>query len=297
MPKVFVRLAVPLAIGLLCLIWSSTWYGIRICLQEQPPLTSAAIRFLVAGLAMAAVAPWLRARENVPSPPAWLWLTAGLLSFSGSYGILYFAEQFVPSGIAAVLWGIFPLLMAVSGMLFLGERLGMRKLLGMLIAFGGILLVFGGGLGGIDVDNAHYALVLLLSPVVSAVGTTLIKKFGSGTSSVVLNRNGMLVGSLCLAAAALMLEQPLDATWSPRGVLALAYLALFGTALTFGIYFWLLRTTPASRLALITYVTPVLAMVLAAAVGDGDMDGNAWAGTVAVALGIVLVVSKGRAAG
>ncbi|MCB9885403.1 MAG: EamA family transporter [Planctomycetes bacterium] len=290
------RFVVPFAIGLLCLVWSSTWYGIRICLLEQPPLTSAAVRFLVAGLAMAAVAPRLRAREDAPAPPAWLWLTAGALSFAGSYGILYHAEQFVPSGIAAVLWGIFPLLMAVSGLLFLGERLGLRKLLGMLIAFGGIVTVFGGGLGGIDAGNVHYALVLLLSPVVSAVGTTLIKKFGSGTSSVVLNRNGMLVGSVWLGIAAFVLEDPLAATWSLRGVLALTYLALFGTALTFGIYFWLLRTTPASRLALITYVTPVLAMALGAAVGDGDMDKNAWAGTAAVVFGIGLVVSKGRAA-
>ena len=77
-----------------------------------------------------------------------------------------------------------------------------------------------------------------------------------------------------------------------RGVLALLYLSLFGTTMTFGIYFWLLRTTPASRLALITYVTPVIAMLIGAAVADGTVDSYAWAGTGLVVLGIVLVVTK-----
>lgn len=297
MPSLPNRLAVPLAIALLCLVWSSTWYGIRICLDEQPPLTSAALRFLIAGLVMSLAAPVLRARENAPSPPAWLWLAAGATVFAGSYGVLYWAEQVVPSGIAAVLWGIFPLLMAASGYLFLGESLRPRKALGVLIAFVGIVIVNSGNLGGIASEKAHYAWLLLLSPVVSAIGTTLIKRFGSGTSSVLLNRNGMLVGAALLGLAAGLVEEPGRATWSVRGLLALLYLSVFGTAMSFGIYFWLLRTTPASRLALITYVTPVLAMLLGAVVGDGQMDGRAWLGTVAVVLGVGLVVSTPRASG
>ncbi len=285
------RLAAPAAIALLCVIWGSTWYGIRICLEDQPPLTSASLRFLLAGAAIALALPCLRAREKAPAPPAWLWLTAGATSFGGSYGILYWAEQVVPSGIAAVLWGVFPLLMAASGVLFLGERLGVRKIAGVLVAFVGIVVVFGGGLGGIDRGNVGYALLLLGSPVVSAVGTTLIKKYGSGTSSLVLNRNGMFVGAALLGGAAVLLESPGDIVWTLRGTLALVLLALLGTALAFGVYFWLLRTTPASRLALITYVTPVLAMLLGAAVGDGAMDAMAWLGTGLVVAGVGLVVT------
>ena len=126
----------PLLIALLCAIWGSTWFGIRICLHDQPPLTSAALRFLLAGLAMAALAPRLRRFDTAPPPPRWLWLTAGATSFAGSYGILYAAETVVPSGIAAVLWAIFPLLMAGSGVLVLGERVAPRQWLGFVVPRG-----------------------------------------------------------------------------------------------------------------------------------------------------------------
>lgn len=282
----------PLLIALLCLIWGSTWFGIRICLHDQPPLTSAALRFLLAGLAMTALAPRLRRFDTAPPPPRWLWLTAGATSFAGSYGILYAAETVVPSGIAAVLWAIFPLLMAGSGVLVLGERIAPRQWLGFVVAFSGIVAVFGGNLGSTDAKSLPWALLILLSPIVSALGTTLIKKFGSGTSSVLLNRNGMLFGALLLGAAAVLVEDPRTIVWTWPAVLATLYLALFGTALSFGVYFWLLRTAPASQLALISYVTPVLAMLLGAAVGDGEADPMAWVGTALVVTGVALVVRK-----
>ena len=211
------RVTTSLAIGLLCLVWGSTWYGIRICLEEQPPLTSAAVRFFVAAIAMAALAPVLRRREGVPSPKPWLWIASGLTNFAGTYGILYVAELVVPSGPAAVLWGVFPLLMAASGALFLGERLSARQIVGTLVAFSGILTVFGGSLGDFDSGNLGYSLLLVVSPLVAAIGTTLVKKYGSGTSSVLLNRNGMLLGALALAGAALLLEDPTTAVWSTSG--------------------------------------------------------------------------------
>jgi drug/metabolite transporter (DMT)-like permease len=280
-------------IALLCLVWSSTWFAIRVCVRDQPPLTSAALRFVLAGVLMALLAPRLRKLEKAPSPPPprWLWLTAGGTNFAGSYGILYVTETVVPSGIAAVLWGIFPLLMAGSGVLVLGERIAARQWLGFVVAFFGIVTVFGGNLGGQE-DALGPALCLLLSPIVSAVGTTLIKKFGSGTSSVVLNRNGMLFGAGLLGTAALLREDPLHVVWTWNSFLATVYLGAFGTALTFGVYFWLLRTAPASQLSLISYVTPILALLFGAAVGDGTMDTMAWLGGALVVLGVALVVRK-----
>lgn len=280
-------------VALLCAIWGSTWFAIRICLHDQPPLCSAALRFVVAGLVMAALAPRLRKLENAPPPPRWLWLVTGATNFAGSYGILYAAEASVPSGIAAVLWAIFPLLMAGSGVLWLGERIAPRQWLGFVVAFAGIATVFGGDRGGGDA-RVGPALLLLLSPIVSAVGTTLVKRCGGGTSSVLLNRNGMLFGAVLLVAAAAALEDPAAMGWTPPAVLATLYLAVFGTATSFGVYFWLLRKAPASQLSLISYVTPVLAMGLGAAVGDGAMDAAAWVGTALVTGGVALVVRRAR---
>jgi drug/metabolite transporter (DMT)-like permease len=279
-------------VAALCLVWSSTWWAIRVCLEEHPPLSSCAARFAVAGVAMALVAPRLRAREQAPPPPTWLWVVCGLSNFSAGYGVLYVAETVVPSGIAAVLWAIFPLLMAGSATAFLGERLRLLQWLGFAVSFAGIVVVFSGDLGGVDEHNVGYAWLLLLSPVIATFGTTLVKKYGSDASSVVLNRNGMLLGAAALAVAAWLREDPLAMTWSPRVVTATLYLALMGTTMTFGVYFWLLRTAPASMLALINYVTPILAMALAALVGDGELGARSWAGAGLVVLGIALVVRR-----
>ena len=280
-------------VTLLCLIWGSTWWAIRLCLHDQPPLWSAAMRFLLAGLTLGALMPKLRRIDRGPAPPRWLWLAAGATNFAGSYGVLYIAEQFVPSGLAAVLWSIFPLLMAISGVLVLGETLRVMQWLGFVVSFAGIVVVFAGtGDAGDGAVPIGACLLLLLSPLVSAVGTTLIKKFGHGSSSLQLNRNGMLTGSLLLFVAAAALERGQPMQWSWSGTLALLYLAIAGTALTFGVYFWLLQRVPASRLSLVSYVTPVLAVVLGVLVGDGASTTSLWLGTALVTAGVALVVRR-----
>jgi drug/metabolite transporter (DMT)-like permease len=242
---------------------------------------------------MALLAPRLRRAEAGPPPPVRLWAASGATNFAGSYGIIYVVEQHVPSGIAAVLWSIFPLLMAASSVLFLGERLRARQVLGFVVSFAGIVTVSSGDLGG---GSAHLgaALLLLVSPLLSATGTTLVKRFGSGTSSVLLNRNGMVLGAMLLSVTALLREDPAAIVWTTNGVLALLYLALFGTAFTFGVYFWLLRTAPASLLSLISFVTPILAMLLSALVGDGTIEPRDWLGALLVVGGVALVVVRSR---
>lgn len=288
------RSRVPLLVALLCLVWGSTWWAIRLCLEVQPPLLSAAMRFWIAGFVMVGLSPLLRRIDHAPPPPRWLWLMAGCTNFAGTYGTIYVAEQFVPSGISAVLWSIFPLLMAGSATAFLGERLRRRQVAGFLVSFAGIVVVSAGDLGGGGSDNIGAALLLLLSPFLSALGTTLVKKYGSGASSVLLNRDGMLLGAALLTVAGAWREDPHAIVWTTRGTLALVYLAVFGTALTFGVYFWLLRRAPASKLSLISYVTPILAMLLSAVVGDGAIAPGDWIGAGLVVAGIALVVARFR---
>jgi drug/metabolite transporter (DMT)-like permease len=283
---------VSLSVLVLCLVWSSTWWAIRLSLLDLPPCTAAAARFLFAGALMTGAASALRGREHGTAPPPWLWVTMAVCNFAASYGILYATETVVPSGIAAVLWAVFPVLMAVSGHLFLGERVRPRQALGFLIATAGTVTMFCGDLGGQHEALLLPALLLLASPIVSAVGTTLVKRHGQGHSSLLLNRNAMLLGGALLAGAALLLERPATAVWSPRAIVATVYLGAVGTALTFGLYFWLLRWAQASRLGLISYVTPSLALLFGWLVGDGTLDAATLAGGGLVAVGIALVVSR-----
>lgn len=285
---------VRMLVAVLCVVWSSTWWAIRQGLEELPPLRSAAARFLIAGAVMSIAFARLAHREGGTPPPRWLWATMGVCNFALSYGILYWTETRVPSGIAAVLWAVFPILMATSGRLWLGERIRGRQACGFVLGAIGTAVMFAGDLGGDRAAVLPFALLLLLSPVVSAVGTTLVKRHGGGHSSLLLNRNAMLLGGVLLALAAAVFERDEPMHLGPRGIVATLYLALVGTCVTFGIYFWLLRSAQASRLSLISYVTPCLALAFAWLVGDGELDGRTLLGCACVALGIGLVVAPPR---
>lgn len=282
------------ALALLCLLWGSTWVIIKFGLRDLPPFTSAAVRFALAGAVMAAVAPFLRAREGGAAPPARLWIALGTLNFALSYGIVYRTETYLPSGLTAVLWGVYPMMMAIIGHLALpGERLRGTQAWGFLVGFLGLVLLYAVDVSELGPDTLGVALLLLASPLVSAIGTALIKLQGAGVSSVALNRNAMLLGALLLSLAAWILEREREAHWSATAVASVLYLAIFGTVVTFGLYFWLLRTIEANRMGLIAYVTPAVALLLGTSVGGEAITPSMVAGAGLV-LGGVLLVARGK---
>lgn len=287
--------AIRLWMGLLCLIWGSTWLVIRGGLRDLPPFTSAGVRFLVAFLVMLALAPRLARREGGRRPGLGLTLAMGTLNFGVSYGIVYWSETILPSGLVSVLWSVFPLMMAVSGHFTLpNERLHPKQWGGFVFAFLGVLLLFATDIRALGPAAIPAGLVLLLSPAVSTVGTTLVKKYGEGVSSVLLNRNGMLVGAVMLLACAGLMESGADVHWTARAIASVAYLAVFGTVVTFGIYFWLMRFAPAYQLSLIAFIIPAIALTLGAAVGGEPVGTNTIGGTAAILVGVAFVLGGKR---
>ncbi|HLQ36768.1 MAG TPA: DMT family transporter, partial [Planctomycetota bacterium] len=182
-------LVVNSSIALCCLIWGSTWQVIEQGLRDLPPFTAAAARFLLAGLLMSAAAPWLHRHEGGAPPPRFLWITLGSCTFFGSYGIVYQAETRLAPGVTAVLFAVFSLLMAIAGYLFLGERVSMRQAIGFVLGFLGVAWLFVSDLALLGSDVLGAALLMLGSPLLSAVGTTVTKRCGRNVSSVLLNRN------------------------------------------------------------------------------------------------------------
>lgn len=289
-PKSPSGFTVALLLALLCAIWGSTWIVIRGGLEVLPPFTSAAARFVVAAFAMTLVTAFLRKREGGTSPPAWLWVTLGTLNFFGSYAIVYHTETLLPSGLVALLWGVFPMLSALAGHFFVaGERLRAAHWVGFGLGLAGLALLFLTDVANFGPEGIPAAAVLLLSPIVSTIGNTAAKRSGKGVSSLELNRNGMALGALLLSALAFATEDPLSVPWNAQALLTVAYLALAGTVLTFGLYYWLMRHVPANKLSLIAYVTPVVALGLGWAFGEPL---TAWTagGAVLIVGSVALVV-------
>jgi drug/metabolite transporter (DMT)-like permease len=279
-------------IALCCVIWGSTWQVIRAGLADLPPLTSAAARFLLAGLLMAALAPWLHRHEGGSRPRAFVWLSVGTFNFAASYALVYVCETVLSGGVSAVIWASFPLLMAGAGALCLNERLRPRQLAGIGTSCGGMVWLFWGDLQRLGPDVLSMALLLLLSPAISTVGTVVLKKYGSGSSSVLVNRNAMLFGAALLTVAAFAVEQPTAVAWSGRGVASVLYLAAVGTCLSFGAYHWCLRWAPANRVSLIAFVTPCISVSIDWLFGLAVPSASMLGAGALIICGVVLVVRR-----
>jgi drug/metabolite transporter (DMT)-like permease len=280
-------------VGVLCLIWGSTWIVIKGGLRDLPPFTSAGVRFALAAMVMVSVAAALHRKEGGRRPPTWLWLVQGTTNFAIPYGVVYHTETVLPSGLVALLWGVYPMLQAVAGHWFLpGERLRPAQFAGFGAAFAGLVLLFRTDIRGFGPDGVPTALVLFISPLTVVVGTTLIKRYGGPVSSTLLNRNGMLVGAVLLLGVAAASERGQPATWTGPAIASVLYLALVGTVLTFSLFYWLLRWTPAHKLALIAYVTPAIALTLGWAVGREPVTAATVGGAVLILTGVALVVHR-----
>ncbi|MBI4879073.1 MAG: EamA family transporter [Planctomycetes bacterium] len=283
-------LRVLLLVALLSLIWGSTWLVIREGLEDLPPFSSAAMRFLFAALLMAGVARLLAAREGGADPPLRLVLVMGFLNFATSYGVVYWAERVLPSALASVLWAVYPIIQGILSHLALpGEGLRLSQGAGFLLGFAGVVLLFVTDIQSVGPGATTAGLVLLISPAVVAVATTYIKRCGAGVSSLKLNRDGMILGAALLTALALCTERDAELRWTGQAVFSVAYLSVVGTVVTFSIFFWLLRYAPAYQLAVIPYVTPAVALLLGFFVAGEPLGPATLAGMGLILGGVVLV--------
>jgi drug/metabolite transporter (DMT)-like permease len=269
------------------LVWSSTWVVIAVGLEGIAPFFGAGIRFALAGVGVLAAAALLRRSLRTD------WLLAGIvgvLPFALTYGLIYWAEQYVPSGLAAVLFGVLPLYVALLAALLLpSEPLRPRLFAGVAIAFGGLVLAFGQSLDlGSGEHTALAAIAVVLSPVASAVGNVAIKKRSAGLDPLVMNGWAMVIGGALLLAVSAPSEDWGATVWSFEAIGSILYLAAFGTGFTFVTLTVLLRELPAVTVSFISMIIPFGALVLGALLRDETVTAVSVGGALLVVAGIAV---------
>lgn len=283
-------------IGLLSLIWGTTYFVIKQGLADLPPFTAAGARFTLAAIVFTGLAAVLAKREGGSRPTLMLSLAIGLLNFACSYAIVYLTETKLPSGLVSVLWGTSPMMLAVLSHAFLpGGRIGAREWMGFVVGFAGVVVLFATDLVHVGPGGVAFGALLMLSPAVAAVGQIYIKKHGSQVNSMILNRNGMWIAAPLLVLAALVFERDARVVWSTTAVASVIYLALVGTVTAFGLFFWALRHAPAHRMGVIAYLTPLTALLVGTLVGDEPFGWHTFVGSGLV-LGSVAVVMRAKRA-
>jgi drug/metabolite transporter (DMT)-like permease len=279
--------------ALLVIIWSSTWVAIKIGLEDCPALLGAGIRFAAAGLVLLAVA----AIQRRPLQTDWpLAAVLALAPFAFAYGLVYWGEQHIPSGLAAVLFGVLPLYTALlAGVLLPNEPLRARLLVGVLIAIAGLGLAF---LESVELGSedkaALGAAALALAPLGAAIGGVAQKRRAGDLDAVVLNGWAMLVGGLLLLPASALSENWGDAVWSAEAIGSIAYLALFGSAIAFVTLTVLLRHISAQATSFLAMLLPFGALMFGATLYDEPITARALAGAALVAGGLLIAQRSRR---
>lgn len=282
------------------LVWGSTYLGIRLAIETLPPFLMAGTRFLVAGAVLYAAG---RLRGD-PAPERVHWapsLVLGALFLLLGNGGVVWAEQRVPSSLAALLVAVTPVWTTIFEWRKGGQAPSVWTVAGLLggIAGVGLLVAPGEFASGAGVDLAG-AAGCMISSVSWSAASVLSGSLRLPKSPAIASSIQMLCGGLLLALTGLILGEGAHlspSAFSVRSVLALAYLIVFGSLVAFTAYTWLLRVTSPSRVATCAYVNPVVAVLLGWAVAGEELTVRTGvAAAVIVGAVLLIITTRGRRA-
>ena len=284
-----------LAFAIIYFVWGSTFLAIRVGVREVPPLILAAMRFLVAGVVLYG---WMMARGE-RSPSGRQWMSASLLGiviFVFDYGLLFWAEQRVPSGIAAVMLATIPVFMALSEIIFLRtQKLTVRLALALSVGIGGVAVLMSHSLnlGGAPIDKMG-AAALMFASISWSLASALARKVPLPPSKVMSSGAQMLAGGVFLTLAAGVLGEfrNFHPGMVSRGAwLALLYLIVAGSIIGFTAYVWLIHHESPTRVGTYAYVNPIVAVVVGYFLGGEALSLRTILGTLFVLISVVVITT------
>lgn len=273
----------------MCAIWGTTWLGIKISLHYVPPVSGAGLRFIIAGLAMYAVAAaagkLLPLREMPWRPIAVL----AVFLFGLNYILTYTAETHVSSGLVAVLFGVLPFFMFGFGHYLIGERTTPVTWIGAALAFGGVAVI---SLQADVQGSIWYALAAIGAALSSAFANVYAKRHAHNDPLVTLPPS-MLIAGVVVAAIGFAVEHP-DAhlAFSLPSWGALLYLALAGSGIAFFLNLWLLARIKAWVVGMSSLIIPVIAVAVGVAFGGETFGPRELLGAALVIAGVWLALSR-----
>src|SRR6266480_3816678 len=266
---------VPVAWLTLCVVWSSTWLVIKIGLRDLPPISYAGIRFVIAVILLLAA-------------------STGVLMFAVNYGLLFWGELHVSSGLAAVLQATIPIFGMVFAHLMLpDEPLRLQKLVGAFLALGGVTIICERLLGFNGLMAFWGGLGIVFGAAGAAFSNVLLKARVMQLDPAMIAAWQMFFGVVPLVVTGLIVEgSPLRFHWSGLSIFCLLYLAVIGSALTFLLLYWLLPRMTVANLQAISLITPPGAVALGWAIGGEKFSLWSLVGACFVLAGVWMIFRK-----
>ncbi len=290
------RLKVVLAFALVYIFWGSTYLAIRITSAEGiPPLVMCALRFLIAGPIMLAACAISGRTVRITSHEALRLAAIGVLLLVGGNGTLAWAEQYVPSGFAALILAVTPIwFLVLETFVFRGDRMSRRGAVGLVMGVIGIAILVWPRIThreALGTMQLLGALSLLFSSLSWAIGSVLSRQWQMKVDPLVATGWEMFFASLAHSALALATGQYHRAVFNHRGVMAVLYLVVFGSWVGYTAYVWLLKHVPTPKVATYAYVNPIVAVILGLVVLHERFDHFMLVGTVVISAAVALVTT------
>jgi drug/metabolite transporter (DMT)-like permease len=282
---------------LLCFIWGSTWLAIKVGYGGLGPFTVAALRFAIAALILSAIVPMVGARWPRGRSEWTLVLVVGLLLFGGDYGLIYWAEQYIDSGLTAILFGTFPLMTMLAAHFYVpGEQFTAKKTAGGLLAFAGVVTLFGDRLN-VNAKAALPMVAVIGAVICAAVSNVALKRHGQHIHSASQNAATTIVGTIVLFLLALIAGEPLRLPPDLASWAAVGYLSIVGSVVAFLIYFSLLKTWDATTVSFFAVFTPIVAIVLGSVFLHERLSSWGVGGSALIVIGVALTLVRAKPSG
>jgi drug/metabolite transporter (DMT)-like permease len=279
------------ALATIYVVWGSTFLAIAVAVRDLPPFLSMALRHLVAGALLFAWVWYRRGGHLQLGRREWgaAFIFGGALFLVG-HGGLAWAQQDVPSGVAALLVGTIPLWFAILARVAFGERLGRRALVGLVLGFAGLALLVDPS--GEEGAKPIGVLVIAFSAFAWAAGSLWSRRLPLPQDTLLSAAMGMLAGGALLAVVSGLGGELDDARFTTDALSAIGYMVVVGSLIGFSAYVWLLKVAPASTVSTYAYVNPVIAVMLGWAFNDEVITGRTLLAGVAIVVGVALMVSR-----
>lgn len=281
----------------LCLIWGTTWFFIKIGLDDLPPISFAGIRFTLSLIILFA----LIKIYKIPLPKTkdeWrILLITGVLQFSINYSLVFWSEKYISSGLAAVLQAMIPAFGLLTAWIHLpDEKINLRKILAIALGIAGVGVIF---IEQLQISDAWAFLAcsgIVFGALAAAEASVLTKKTGGKIHPLSFLFGQMLCGILPVLLFGYFKEgSPLDFHWTARAVFAVVYLAIAGTIIAFWLYYWLLNRVESSKAMTISLVTPLVAVIVGNLVLGEQLPLQTFFGGLMILGGVGLIVARRRA--
>jgi drug/metabolite transporter (DMT)-like permease len=283
------KLKIFLIFSLICLAWGSTWGMIRLGLESLTPFISVGFRFLLASVMVLIIMKLKEVQIQTDKVSIWLYIVMGFGSFVIPFALVYWAEQFVPSGLASVLFAVYPFFVVLfSYMAIPTEVIGIYKILGIIFGFSGIVTIFYDGLN-VNISSYIWGMAaIVLSAIMQAGIAVTLKKYGYHLNPLSMNFIPLIIAGFAMVIIGALFEDTSKLIFDSKAFISIIYLAAFGTVLTFTSYYWLLKKVSVVLLSLIAFITPIMALIIGWIFFQEKLSYRVLVGSILVLIGLLV---------